>query len=59
MRFRVAVILVLSCQLALVAQVRLTQQDAARFQAKLARIEAFGNARTARRTATIDGPLRR
>jgi hypothetical protein len=45
-RFRVAVILVLSFPLALTAQAHLTQQDAARFQTKLAKIEAFGNART-------------
>jgi hypothetical protein len=38
---RVAAFLVLISAIALGAQPRLTQQDAARFQAKLARIEAF------------------
>jgi hypothetical protein len=51
---RVAVFLVLISAVALGAQPRLTQQDAARFAAKLARIEAFAAATHAARGQSIE-----
>lgn len=54
MQARVAALVVLISAVALAAQPRLTQQDAQRFEAKLAKIEAFGTttARAARGQST-------